>query len=1328
MMVARFLTTSLLASVFLLGVQPAFAQTFYEDAESGAEHWVVYDNNPEGATVSTVYDSALQSQVIVTAGDGRRNGYRIGGLNTNNGWNNTTEFHVNWKMAIGESYTVYWRVDTTDGWRYIYYNHSNSDSLLHSNGRYVHHGLGSDTRDNRWRTYSRDLNADLKDAEPNNEVLAVHGFLVRGSGRFDDVILSNNASPMADIALGDRTVDLNSEFTLDGTGSYDPDGAITGYEWRNGEGVIVGTESTYRATPDATGDFHYLLTVTDVTGLTAATAMTLTVIDTTIPTVYEDAEDGNIDGWTIYDNTPTGGTITNEFDADSDSRVITVAGTDQKNGFMLGHYRRAESWLNTSQRTIRFRMRTDGNFAIYVRLHTTDGYRYLKYDQYETDRLGTGRTVHHALGAALKNGEWHSVVRNLDADLQAAQPDIDILEVRGFFFRGSGSVDDIELLNIIDEPPVANLVANPETGMLPLTVTLDATGSTDDIGIASYSFDIGVGDPIANTDGTTEFEFTEPGEFTATVTVTDVGGHTHTASQVITVLPDTELPIASVTASTLSGPLPLEVEFDSEGSSDNDSIADYHWDFGDGTTVSGAELLAPTHIFTTAGVFEVTLTVMDPSGNPAQSTLEIDVQTPPDPPPTASFLATAGTGANSLTVMVDASASSDNEAIVSYEWDFGDNYTGSGITSAVTYAEAGSKTIQLTVTDNANQSTTASYTISVTEPIIETPPTAVVMASPLSGPAPLQVSLNAADSTAADDATIVSYLWEIGDVTSSDEIAAEHTFASPGSYLVSLTVTDSNNLTDTQSVTIVVEEPTATAVSAEAAARLLTQATFGPTMDSIADVQAVGIESWIDQQLSLLGPPHLEYVQQHSNGSFKPPRHEIWWMDAVDGDDQLRQRVAFALSEIFVLSDIGSTLGNSQYGITQYYDQLRENAFGTYRELIEDVTLSPVMGLYLSMLQNAKGDPDGNTRADENYAREVMQLFSIGPHQLNLNGTPVLADGLPIPAYSQADVEELARVFTGWNYAGVSRWAQGISTGNNLIDPMEPYPGYHDEGSKTIVGGIVIPAGQTPDKDLSDALDALTNHPNTAPFISRQLIQRLITSNPTPAYVGRVAAVFDNNGVGERGDLAAVVKAILMDEEARTGHLTVPNFGKLREPLLRLSHLWRAFNITPGARSARGEYNTVSPHVEHIDDLTGQAPLNASSVFNFFRPDFAPSGSVNDASLVAPEAEIYIDSYIATTTTRINAQIQRFYASTPYDNSLNYSVLDLATENALAADPEALLERLDLLLLSGAMSDGLKNALLDHLDTLPDTDVGRGQRARDAISLIMASPEYLVQM
>jgi uncharacterized protein (DUF1800 family) len=386
--------------------------------------------------------------------------------------------------------------------------------------------------------------------------------------------------------------------------------------------------------------------------------------------------------------------------------------------------------------------------------------------------------------------------------------------------------------------------------------------------------------------------------------------------------------------------------------------------------------------------------------------------------------------------------------------------------------------------------------------------------------------------------------------------------------------------------------------------RFLNQASFGATEAEAQRVISMGFNAWIDDQLQRPASLQLPFLKSLPRPAFlfelQDDRVDIWFRNSVNGDDQLRQRVAFALSEIMVVSQLGALIEYT-YALGDYYDVLARNAFGNYRDLIEDVTLHPAMGVYLSMLGNERPDPALNIRPDENYARELMQLFSIGLVELNNDGT-VKPDGLgqPIPTYDQSIIEGFAHVYTGWNYAGAPSFHQAFPNDNNQTVPMQLYPGFHDGGSKTLLNGVILPAGQTGDQDLAGALDTIFNHPNVGPFIAIRLIQRLVTSNPSPAYVQRVAAAFNDNGAGVRGDLGAVVRAILLDPEARP-ESAMELDGKIKEPLLRLTQVWRAY----AASSASGRYPFLGAYI-----FFGQGPLQATSVFNFFSPLYAPPGEV----------------------------------------------------------------------------------------------------------------------
>ncbi len=505
--------------------------------------------------------------------------------------------------------------------------------------------------------------------------------------------------------------------------------------------------------------------------------------------------------------------------------------------------------------------------------------------------------------------------------------------------------------------------------------------------------------------------------------------------------------------------------------------------------------------------------------------------------------------------------------------------------------------------------------------------------------------------------------------------------------------------------------------SDEDAARFLTQATFGTRSSDIDLLNANGFTGWIQWQKILpssLERPGLEAQDAAGADVYQQHRVYAWWRNAVAGHDQLRQRLAWALSQIFVVSDVAGALGNDPIGMAEYYDVLVQNALGNYRDLLEDVTLSPVMGRYLSMLGNEKADPLHNIRPDENYAREVMQLFTIGLHELNPDGSRALdGDGDPIPTYDQDTIENFARVFTGWNYADADSWHWPDSN----YRPMEPWLAYHDTDAKTLLGGVLLPANQTPAEDLTASLDNLFQHQNVGPFIGRMLIQRLVTSNPSSEYVGRVAAVFADDGTGERGDLFEVAKAILLDEEARNGHADDPvNFGKLKEPLLRQTALWRAF----AAGSAIGTYQDGWP-----EGSWGQAPLRSPSVFNFYSPFYRPPGEMLDNGLFGPEFQITTHTLITSGTNRLHDLVLWLNDSNSgLDGDDVY--IRTAYERGLAADPVALVDHLDLLLMAGGMSAWMKDVVVDRVTHVSMSDGGY-DRVTEAIYLIVTSPEGAVQ-
>jgi uncharacterized protein (DUF1800 family) len=500
--------------------------------------------------------------------------------------------------------------------------------------------------------------------------------------------------------------------------------------------------------------------------------------------------------------------------------------------------------------------------------------------------------------------------------------------------------------------------------------------------------------------------------------------------------------------------------------------------------------------------------------------------------------------------------------------------------------------------------------------------------------------------------------------------------------------------------------------------QFLNQASFGATEAEAQRVVNMGPGAWIDEQMQQ--PPSMQLPHLRSlpppmfPAELQADRVDIWFRNAINGRDQLRQRVAFALSEIFVVSQLGALI-DAPYSLADYYDKLAVNAFGNYRNLLEVVTLHPAMGVYLSMLGNPKPNSASNIRPDENYARELMQLFSIGLVELNPDGSTRLDAQLqPVPTYDQSIIEGFAHVYTGWHYAGAPTFQQAARGFANQFAPMQLYADFHDTGPKKLLNGVTLPSGQTGDKDLDDALDNVFSHANVGPFIATRLIHRLVTSNPSPGYVQRVAAVFDNNGFGVRGDLAAVVKAILMDDEARP-ELPMDLDGKIKEPILRLTQLWRAYD----ARSQSGVFPLAASYI-----IFGQGPLQSPSVFNFFSPYFAPAGEIRDNSLVAPELQIateyqntFVTNYMFLASFGLNSANPNLQADDVF--------IDISEEMAIADDSSALIAMVVDKLLGGQASATLQAEMMRMIDLIPATDMAN--RAAEAIYLVASSPEYAYQ-
>ena len=517
--------------------------------------------------------------------------------------------------------------------------------------------------------------------------------------------------------------------------------------------------------------------------------------------------------------------------------------------------------------------------------------------------------------------------------------------------------------------------------------------------------------------------------------------------------------------------------------------------------------------------------------------------------------------------------------------------------------------------------------------------------------------------------------------------------------------------------------PPAAAPTASEASRFLAQASMGATREHIARVQAIGYAGWLDDQFSMAASAsgatfgtRWDWLVSKGfdalvNKNGEAGADAAIWRKMLSAPDTLRQRITLALSEIMVASVPGFNGGWKAFSAAAYLDLLEASAFGNYRSLLQQVSTSAPMGEYLTFRGNLKFNPATGALPDENYARELMQLFTIGLTQLNIDGTPKLAAGAQQETYSLDDIVGLARVFTGWNYdlAGAD-----TNTPDFKRRPMTMTASRHESASKSFLG-TTIAAGTSGEDSLRLALDAIFAHANVAPFISRQLILRLVCSNPSPAYVTRVAGVFNNDGAGVKGNLKAVIKAVLLDDEARDkARLLQPGFGKQREPVLRLAAWARAFK----ADSVNNSWtvgNTSDPATR-----LGQSPLRAGSVFNFFRPGYVPPNSaIASAGMVAPEFQLTNESSVVG---YLN------YMQTVVSKGAGDVKADYASLMPLADNAQALLDEMNLLLAAGQLSSATLALVQTAIGSMAaGTDSARLNRIYAALVLVLAAPEFIIQ-
>jgi uncharacterized protein (DUF1800 family) len=540
--------------------------------------------------------------------------------------------------------------------------------------------------------------------------------------------------------------------------------------------------------------------------------------------------------------------------------------------------------------------------------------------------------------------------------------------------------------------------------------------------------------------------------------------------------------------------------------------------------------------------------------------------------------------------------------------------------------------------------------------------------------------------------------------------------AQPGqSFPVVVTNPEPGSATSVDAVSVMVGTSSGPPiVSFNVASRFLDQAAFGPDAATIAHVQTVGLNGYLNEQFSA---PISPYPDPATTAFGINQVQARFFSNAVHGQDQLRQRVAFALGQIFVVSAI---VEGTPTQLVPYLQILQNDAFGNFRALMNDVTLSPTMGEYLNMANNDKADLTRGTRANENYARELMQLFTIGLYQLNPDGTLKLDSiGHPIPTYDQTTIQNFAKVYTGWTYPTKPGAVLQRHNPAYYVGPMAPFEANHDITSKTLLNGLVLPAGQKADQDLQAALDNLFNHPNVAPFISKNLIQHLVTSNPSPEYVGRVAAVFNDNGSGVRGDLQAVVTAILLDSEARQDDngpwtffwLTQNNDGHLREPVFAIPSILR------GLGASVNDANNLTGLAASL----GQNLFTPASVFNYYSPGYRiPSQFTPGSSLRGPEFQLQSPSSAVARFNVVNSMI--------YGNLGAGTVIDLTPFSNLGGNSQALVDAVSQVFMYGLMPGAMQTELMNAISAVTGTTAAANlARAQAALYLAVSSSYYNVE-
>jgi uncharacterized protein (DUF1800 family) len=714
------------------------------------------------------------------------------------------------------------------------------------------------------------------------------------------------------------------------------------------------------------------------------------------------------------------------------------------------------------------------------------------------------------------------------------------------------------------------------------------------------------------------------------------------------------------------------------------------------TSYVSATRLTATGTATQAELGTVPVSVMNPAPGPASSTptLGVQVQTPDSVQikvsPSKAALRPAGSQQFSTTI----TGSSNPSVTWAVNGTAGGNQALGSISASGLYtapaAPPATNPVSITATSVADSRSVASAAVTVQNPV---PVVASVSPNPITVG---NFTLTVMGSNFVSGATVVfggDFLATT--FVSSAQLVATGTALTEQAGTVAVTVENPDPGSATSGATSVTVNPGSAALGATPAARFLEQSTWGPTPASIAHLQAIGFQAFLKEQFS--APVSLYPAPASTDDISFMQKH--FFAHAVTGQDQLRQRVSSALAEMVVISGIKIS---DPRAFVLWMNMLQNDAFGNHLTLLKDFTLSPAMGNYLDMANN---DGCSSCRPNENYGREVLQLFSIGLAELNPDGTPRLdGSGNPIPTYTQATVTGFAAALTGWTYPAQPGRTPGFYSPQFYSGPMIAFDNHHNTAAKTLLDGTTLPAGNDTETDLNAALQNIFSHPNVGPLLARALIEKLVTSNPSPDYVGRVAAAFNDNGSGARGDLKAVVSAVLLDAEARRGDdpaQVQANDGHLKEPQLHILNLLRATNASTDGGSNLQDYASNM----------GQYPFFPSSVFNFYPPDY----QIPDTQLLGPEFKLMNSS---TTIARVNFVNDLIYGSVG-----STTKIDLSPYLGLAADVNKLLDAISAVMMHGQMSDDMRGTLVQTLSGISDNT----QRTKAAFYLIGSSSQYQVQ-